>query len=118
MWTKETSLKIRESRHKEVLDDVIKKESSGNIDINNKLSNYIIENLDIIDYAIYQKKGYKIFAVESSKKTNVKGRLFGTGMRWYLIHAQNATCLKAKLESNNWYRDVVVPTKEYYNIKI
>jgi hypothetical protein len=39
-------------------------------------------------------------------------------MRWYLIHAQNATCLKAKLESNNWYRDVVVPTKEYYNIKI
>jgi hypothetical protein len=120
IWTTETCLKLRLSRYNQVLDDIISKESSYKISNKNKLSKYIINNINNIDYALYEQKGYDIGsgAVESGNKSVLKKRLVGPGMRWYLASAQNIVSLTSKLESHRWYEDVVKPVKEHYKIKI
>jgi hypothetical protein len=117
-WTQKICEKIRKSRYREVLDDIIKKESWGNNALNRKLSGYLISNMHMIDYDAYESKGYDIGCceLENATKNQIKKRLVGPGMRWYLENAQSIVTLKLKLESNKWEEDVVQPIKRLYGI--
>ena len=72
---------------------------------------YICNNINNIDYAVYQEKGYFIGSgpVESGNKTVLQDRLKRAGMRWNTITAQAMLTLKSKAESKVWYRDVEKP---------
>jgi hypothetical protein len=110
--------KFLESKSDIALEEIIKMEKKINV-TTNKLSNYIINNKDNINYADYKRKGFDIGsgAIESSNKFVVQRRMKGPGMRWYINSAQNLVTLRAKQESGKWYEDVVVPVKNYYNTK-
>jgi hypothetical protein len=116
-WHEDMCQKLLQSRHNEVLNDIINMEKSTKIN-NEKLSKYIINNQNSIDYATYIKKGYDIGsgAIESANKTVLKERLVGAGMRWHLESAQYVVTLMSKLKSNKWFEDVIIPVKRYYNI--
>ncbi|MDR2199205.1 MAG: hypothetical protein LBR53_07120 [Deltaproteobacteria bacterium] len=116
-WLEETCQKLLQSCYNDVLNDIIIKEKSKHVN-NAKLSTYIQNNINNIDYAAYIKKGYDIGsgAIESANKTVLKERLVGPGMRWYLNSAQQVVTLKAKLESNKWFEEVVSPVNRYYNV--
>jgi hypothetical protein len=116
-WQKDMCLKLLESRHNEIMDEILKMESSPIIK-DNKLSRYIINNSDNIDYYTYIKKGYDIGsgAIESANKSVLKKRMCGPGMRWLTGSAQKVITLLVKLHSNKWFEDVVIPVRRHYNI--
>jgi hypothetical protein len=37
-------------------------------------------------------------------------------MRWNIKSAQKVVTLRAKKESNLWFKEVVVPVKNFYNV--
>jgi hypothetical protein len=76
-----------------------------------QLYGYISNNINNIDYAAYEKKGYFIGsgAIESGNKTVLQDRLKRAGMRWNTPTAQAMLTLKAKAESNLWFADVEKP---------
>lgn len=75
------------------------------------LHTYISNNINHIDYAAYEKKGYFIGsgAIESGNKIVLQDRLKRAGMRWNPATAQAMLTLKSKAESNLWLSDVEKP---------
>lgn len=114
-WADNICEELLKSNIDYVLEDIIKKEK---ILKNSKLSTYIKNNINSIDYKCYLKKGYAIGsgAIESGNKVVLQRRLDGPGMRWLVESAQYMVTLKAKDESRKWYSDVVIPVRKYYNL--
>ncbi|MDR1166993.1 MAG: hypothetical protein LBO66_14195 [Deltaproteobacteria bacterium] len=84
------------------------------------LIKYIDNNIDKIDYKNYMKRGYSIGsgAIEGSNKNVIQQRLKLSGMHWNRSSAQGIAILRSKLNSNRWNNDVVIPVRNYYNLKI
>ena len=77
---------------------------------------YIENNINNIDYAKYQQKGYFIGsgAIESGNRLVLQQRLKQPGMRWNEYTAQPLLTLRAKFESGLWEKDVVEILKRKY----
>jgi hypothetical protein len=116
-WCHKICEELRKSNIISVLSQI--KTFEKKIDIKkNKLSVYIENNINNIDYASYIKKGYIIGsgAIESANKSVMQIRVKQPGMRWNIDSARYMVALRAKYESNLWFDDVIVPVKMYYNI--
>ena len=113
-WVDKMCQNLKKSKHKEVLDELESLVVNGKCPIN--LHKYIVNNINNIDYAAYQEKGYFIGsgAIESGNKIILQHRLKQAGMRWNTQTAQYLLTLKSKVESNLWLKDVVSPVKRYY----
>jgi hypothetical protein len=100
---------LRESRHQEVLQEI--KGLGKRLLSKSKfsLSNYIINNIDNIDYKEYKKNGWYIGsgAIESANKTVLQQRLKQAGMRWNRECAQYIVSLMSKAKSGLWEQEVV-----------
>lgn len=82
------------------------------------LYGYISNNINNIDYATYQEKGYFIGsgAIESGNKIILQKRLKQAGMRWNTDSAQSLLTLRSKRESGLWYKDVVIPIMKHFGV--
>jgi hypothetical protein len=118
-WAEQICGLLRESKFNQVLQNIgtmqqkmSKKENSIN------LASYLENNIDNIDYKNYRNKGYFIGsgAIEGANKNVLQKRLNQAGMRWNKESAQYVVTLKAKKESQLWYKDVVLPVKQYYGM--
>jgi len=110
-WAKRICDHLRASRYKLVLQEL---EPSKDVKPNGcsvNLYGYISNNINNIDYALYERKGYFIGsgAIESGNKLILQDRLKRAGMRWNTTTAQAMLTLKTKAESNIWFRDVEQP---------
>jgi len=106
-WAKTVIEKIEEGKVSEAL--VMIEESVGNGDEAKKLTGYIQNNADKINYKYYEEQGWFVGsgAIESSNKVVLQRRLKQSGMRWSVDGAQYIVTLRAKSESRLWERDVV-----------
>jgi len=107
-WAEKTCLALRDSKYAGVLQE-LKTHDKGHMDkcpVN--LYGYITNNINNIDYASYEEKGYFIGsgAIESGNKVVMQQRLKQAGMRWNVETAQNLLTLKSKSESCLWHIDV------------
>lgn len=118
-WSDHICKQLKESRSKEVLVelDALDKHKVARATVN--LSGYIRNNINNIDYASYIRKGYFIGsgAIESGNKVVLQKRLKQAGMRWNTDTAQCLLTLKAKKESDLWYKEVVQPIVKFYELK-
>jgi hypothetical protein len=107
-WAQKTCAELKKSQHGNVLKELESHntEHMGKCQVN--LHGYISNNINNIDYATYEKKGYFIGsgAIESGNKIVLQQRLKQAGMRWNVETAQNMLTLKAKAESSLWHGDV------------
>jgi len=110
-WAADVCDSLRKSRHVSVLRDLKHYNSKkfGNGTVN--LHTYISNNVNNIDYAAYESKGYFIGsgAIESGNKIILQDRLKRAGMRWNVATAQAMLSLKTKAESGLWFADVEMP---------
>jgi hypothetical protein len=106
---------LLESRHKDIIGEIISKEKAVN---NSKLAGYLEKNKTHIDYKSYTKRGYCIGsgAIEGSNKNVVQHRLKLSGMRWNRSPAQSVATLRSKKGSDRWYSDVVIPVRQKYGL--
>ena len=114
-----------ESKYKPWADDIIKKLKNGEkldvIQILKKMKNrkipkgtvnlytYLLNNIDKIDYNLYEEKGYYVGsgAIESGNKVVLQKRMKLAGMRWNELFAQYLLSLRAKYESGLWKKEVI-----------
>jgi hypothetical protein len=82
-----------------------------------KLSNYIKNNYNNINYKEYRRQKLYIGSglVESGNKSVAQERLKRPGMTWSLDNAQSLLTLRAKYKSNLWGKEVRIPILKYYN---
>jgi len=109
-WAKTICNKLKKGNFQQVLDELKTVDYvPDNCPVN--LHGYITNNINNIDYATYEKKGYFIGsgAIESGNKTILQDRLKRAGMRWNVDTAQALLTLKTKVESKVWMRDVEKP---------
>jgi len=109
-WAKDICNKIKKGGFLNVLNELDAIERSpNNCPVN--LFGYIKNNINNIDYAAYEKKGYFIGsgAIESGNKTILQDRLKRAGMRWNVDTAQSILTLKSKAESKLWMSAVERP---------
>ena len=110
-WSNDICDSLKASKSSVVLRELepFKDNKLGGCSVN--LYGYISNNINNIDYVMYQEKGYFIGsgAIESGNKTILQDRLKRAGMRWNVRTAQAMLTLKTKAESNIWYRDVEQP---------
>jgi hypothetical protein len=110
-WAKDICSTLKDSNHQLVLKELtsFKDRVFKNCTVN--LYSYISNNVNNINYAEYEQKGYFIGsgAIESGNKLILQDRLKRSGMRWNVISAQPLLTLKSKAESNLWVNDVVIP---------
>jgi len=107
-WAEKACIALKKSQYASVLEE-LKSHSTGHMSkcpVN--LHGYITNNVNNIDYATYEQKGYFIGsgAIESGNKIVLQQRLKQAGMRWNVETAQNMLTLKAKAESSLWHSDV------------
>jgi hypothetical protein len=83
-----------------------------------QLKRYILDNIDCVDYALYEKNDWFIGsgAIESGNRTVLQRRLKQPGMRWNLDSAQYVVTLVAKAKSNLWEEDVVYPVLRHFGV--
>jgi hypothetical protein len=114
-WAKDVCERLKDSGYRDVLLELkaFKDKKPSNCPVN--LYGYISNNVNNIDYAVYEQKGYFIGsgAIESGNKLVLQDRLKRAGMRWNVNTAQAMLTLKAKAESNLWASDVVSPFLSY-----
>jgi len=107
-WAKDICKALKESRYKQVLNELkgYEDKNFGQDTVN--LYGYISNNIRNIDYATYEQKGYFIGsgAIESGNKIVLQQRLKQAGMRWNEATAQTLLTLRAKVESGLWKEDV------------
>jgi len=119
-WAKEVCDDLKSSKFEKVLQklEALPESIYENSPIN--LKQYILNNIDNIDYVKYQKKGYFIGsgAIESGNKIILQERLKQAGMRWNVKTAQYLLTLRSKEESGLWEQDIVKPIMNYYDIKV
>lgn len=110
-WAKDICDALKKGRYQQVLKDLtpLKDKNLGNCPIN--LFGYISNNINNINYAEYEQKGYFIGsgAIESANKLILQDRLKRSGMRWNVKTAQAIITLKSKAESGLWASDVERP---------
>jgi hypothetical protein len=115
-WADEICTRLRASDYNNVLNDLrhINKNKLKKCDFN--LIKYIENNIESIDYAEYEKRGWFIGsgAIESANKNVLQERLKKSGMRWNIESAQFIITLMSKLKSNLWTKDVVRLIKKIY----
>jgi hypothetical protein len=115
-WAEDLCDRLKAGKYYEVLHDLreYREKPLSNSDIN--LYNYIENNINNIDYAKYQQKGYFIGsgAIESGNRLVLQQRLKQPGMRWNEDTAQPLLTLRAKYESGLWEVDVVDKLKSKY----
>jgi hypothetical protein len=92
----------------------VKKLDKGVVNINNYLKN----NIDNINYKSYLDNNWFIGsgAIESGNKVVLQKRLKGAGMRWDVSSAQRMLTLKAKNESDLWFKEVISQVLEHYGL--
>jgi len=119
-WVERICKDLKSSKYKEVLNELegLPPGSYENCSVN--LKQYILNNINNIDYVTYIKKGYFIGsgAIESGNKIILQERLKQAGMRWNTKTAQYLLTLRAKEESDLWLQDVVKPILNYYGINV
>ena len=109
-WAKDVCKTIKKSGFRQVLSELDNVERvPHNCPVN--LFGYITNNINNIDYATYEKKGYFIGsgAIESGNKIILQDRLKRAGMRWNVDSAQSLLTLKSKAESKLWISAVETP---------
>jgi hypothetical protein len=110
---------LKKSKYEYVLDAIkkIKVKKRNKTSLN--LSQYIINNINNIDYDDYIKRGYFIGsgAVESANRYVLQERLKLPGMRWDAANGQAVLSLMAKFKSGLWERDVVNASYRHYGVK-
>ena len=106
-WAETVIEKIEDGKLAEAL--VMIEESAKNGDGAAKLTGYIQNNTDKINYKYYEEQGWFVGsgAIESGNKVVLQRRLKQAGMRWGVDGAQSIVTLRAKWESRLWERDVV-----------
>jgi len=109
-WAKDICNKLKNGDFQYVLNELETVDRApDNCPVN--LFGYITNNINNIDYAAYEEKGYFIGsgAIESGNKTILQDRLKRAGMRWNTKTAQSILTLKTKAESRRWTSDVEIP---------
>ena len=113
-WAKKICDKLKKGESQYVLNEL---ESLNHVPNNSpvNLIGYITNNINNIDYASYEEKGYFIGsgAIESGNKLILQDRLKRAGMRWNPKTAQSILTLKSKVESKKWMNDVEIPFLAY-----
>jgi hypothetical protein len=103
-WAESVCKALKKSLYRQVLKELepVKDKTLPQCHIN--LFGYISNNVNNIDYAVYQQKGYFIGSggIESANKTILQRRLKQAGMRWDPVSAQYLLTLITKEESNLW----------------
>jgi hypothetical protein len=107
-WARKTCAALKKSQHSGVLKELESHDTAHMSKNTVNLHGYINNNINNIDYAAYEEKGYLMGsgAIESGNKTVLQQRLKQAGMRWNAKTAQNMLTLKAKAESLLWNSDV------------
>ena len=107
-WADKTCAALKKSQYASVLEELKSHDSGHMSKCSVNLRGYITNNINNIDYATYEQKGYFIGsgAIESGNKIVLQQRLKQAGMRWNVETAQNMLTLKAKAESSLWHSDV------------
>jgi hypothetical protein len=115
-WAEDLCERLKDSKHDEVLRDLLKYKDSPPPDSDINLYNYRENNINNIDYANYQKEGYFIGsgAIESENRIILQQRLKQPGMRWNEGTVQPLLTLRAKYESGLWEKDVGDMLKSKY----
>ena len=108
-WAKDICGKLKKGEFRQVLNELDNVAVPSSCPVN--LFNYITNNINNINYAEYEKKGYFIGsgAIESGNKTILQDRLKRAGMRWNVDTAQALLTLKSKVDSKLWMSDVEKP---------
>ena len=109
-WAKMICKKLRDGESSIVLNELDATDHTpNNCPVN--LYGYITNNVNNINYADYEKKGYFIGsgAIESGNKSILQDRLKRAGMRWNIDTAQALLTLKTKVESRLWASHVMQP---------
>jgi hypothetical protein len=83
------------------------------------LEQYIVNNIDNIDYESYINKGYFIGsgAIESANRTVLQRRLKQAGMRWQVKNGHYVVSLSAKYRNGLWEKDVVLVAYQHYGVQ-
>ncbi|MDR2367109.1 MAG: UPF0236 family protein [Deltaproteobacteria bacterium] len=116
-WVDKIKKDLLNSKYNSVIDEILDKEKfittkkilHSNKDINknnfSKCSNYLMSNIDKIDYKSYREQKLYIGSghIESGNKSVAQERLKRPGMMWNIQSAQNLLTLRAKLKSDLWY---------------
>lgn len=113
-WADIICKKLKNSETTNVLDKLKNIQMKYNIKFD--LYQYISNNIKNIDYKSYIKNGFFIGsgAIESGNKVVLQTRLKRPGQRWNVETAQNMLTLRAKQESDLWYKEVVEPILAMY----
>jgi hypothetical protein len=108
-WAEGVCELLKQSKYNLVLKDIEKFKDKLPSGCPVNLYGYIKNNINNIDYATFEEKGYFIGsgAIESGNKIVLQRRLKQAGMRWNTKTAQYLLSLKSKDESNLWQTDVV-----------
>jgi hypothetical protein len=110
-WVNDQELLLQDSQADQVIEN-IKGLPTGNMQSENnrdKLIDYLMNNLDRMDYKRYRKLGAGIIgsgAIESAHRTVVQERLKLSGQRWNKKGAQNVLNLRVAHKSGTWNRIV------------
>jgi hypothetical protein len=107
-WARKTCASLKKSQYVDVLKELELHDTTHMSKNTVNLRVYITNNVNNIDYAVYEQKGYFIGsgAIESGNKVVMQQRLKQAGMRWNVETAQNMLTLKSKAESLLWHSDV------------
>lgn len=110
-WAKEICELLKNSQYDSVLQKLYPYKDKKPNECPVNLYGYILNNINNIDYASYEQKGYFIGsgAIESGNKIILQDRLKRAGMRWNTQTAQAMLTLKTKAESGLWHCDVEIP---------
>ena len=111
LWANDICDQLKASQFDAVLRELAQYKDNKLNGCSVNLYGYIVNNINNIDYATYEEKGYFIGsgAIESGNKIILQDRLKRAGMRWNTKTAQAMLTLKTKAESNIWHRDVEQP---------
>jgi hypothetical protein len=113
-WAETICKDLKDSKTEHVLK--ILKPLCNKTNIKPNVYQYIINNLNNVDYKSYLAKGYFIGsgAIESGNRTVLQSRLKRPGQRWNIETAQNMLTLRAKQESGLWFEEVEKPILKIY----
>jgi hypothetical protein len=120
-WAEMAKNEFRNSRHMKIMPEIEKMQAKlSSDDSKAKLFTYLKNNIDSIDYASYRKMGLYIGSghIESGNMSVAQERMKRPGMRWKEESANNLLALRAKLKSDLWEQDVVLPVLRHYKMLV
>ena len=116
-WAEDICMALRKSETSRALSEIKLQADKISVALPIDLYGYIVGNINNIDYATYEQKGYFIGsgAIESGNKIVLQRRLKQAGMRWNTKTAQYILTLVAKEASGLWHRDVSCLIHRHYD---